>query len=89
MISTQVWDDMLQDLAEKEAAEARTDVDEQWSAYLRSLQVTKEIDAVVIGGENGPAPCPLCNGKGVRVMFGKESKCEWCDGKGFVDEGAV
>ena len=30
-----VWDDMLQDLAEREAAEARTDVDEQWSAYLR------------------------------------------------------
>ena len=84
-----VWDGMLQDLAEKEAAEARTDVDEQWSAYLRSLQVTREIDAVMIGGENGPAPCPLCNGKGVRVMFGKESKCEWCDGQGFVDEGAV
>ena len=80
-----VWDDMLQDLAEREAAEARTDVDEQWSAYLRSLQVTREIDAVVIGGENGPAPCPLCNGKGVRVMFGKESKCEWCDGQGFVE----
>ena len=80
-----VWDDMLQDLAEREAAEARTDVDEQWSAYLRSLQVTREIDAVVIGGENGPAPCPLCNGKGVRVMFGKESKCEWCDGQGYVD----
>ena len=84
-----VWDDMLQDLAEREAAEARTDVDEQWSAYLRSLQVTREIDAVMIGGVDGPAPCPLCNGKGVRVMFGKESKCEWCDGKGFVDEGAV
>ena len=78
-----------QDLAEREAAEARTDVDEQWSAYLRSLQVTREIDAVMIGGENGPAPCPLCNGKGVRVMFGKESKCEWCDGQGFVDGGAV
>ena len=80
-----VWDDMLQDLAEKEAAEARTDVDEQWSAYLRSLQVTREIDAVMIGGVDGPAPCPLCNGKGVRVMFGKESKCEWCDGQGFVE----
>ena len=84
-----VWDDMLQDLAEREAAEARTDVDEQWSAYLKSLQVTREIDAVMIGGVDGPSPCPLCNGKGVRVMFGKESKCEWCDGKGFVDEGAV
>ena len=84
-----VWDDMLQDLAEKEAAEARTDVDEQWSAYLRSLKVTREIDAVMIGGVDGPPPCPLCNGKGVRVMFGKESKCEWCDGQGFVDEGAV
>ena len=80
-----VWDDMLQDLAEREAAEARTDVDEQWSAYLRSLQVTREIDAVMIGGVDGPSPCPLCNGKGVRVMFGKESKCEWCDGQGFVD----
>jgi kynurenine 3-monooxygenase len=80
-----VWDGMLQDLAEKEAAEARTDVDEQWSAYLRSLQVTREIDAVMIGGVDGPAPCPLCNGKGVRVMFGKESKCEWCDGQGYVD----
>ena len=84
-----VWDDMLQDLAEKEAAEARTDVDEQWSAYLRSLKVTREIDAVMIGGVDGPPPCPLCNGKGVRVMFGKESKCEWCDGQGYVDEGAV
>ena len=84
-----VWDGMLQDLAEKEAAEARTDVDEQWSAYLRSLQVTREIDAVMIGGVDGPPPCPLCNGKGVRVMFGKESKCEWCDGQGYVDEGAV
>ena len=41
-----VWDGMLQDLAEREAAEARTDVDEQWSAYLKSLQVTREIDAV-------------------------------------------
>ena len=80
-----VWDDMLQDLAEREAAEARTDVDEQWSAYLRSLQVTREIDAVMIGGVDGPPPCPLCNGKGVRVMFGKESKCEWCDGQGYVD----
>ena len=40
---------MLQDLAEREAAAARTDVDEQWSAYLRSLQVTREIDAVMIG----------------------------------------
>ena len=80
-----VWDDMLQDLAEKEAAEARTDVDEQWSAYLKSLQVTREIDAVMIGGVDGPSPCPLCNGKGVRVMFGKESKCEWCDGQGYVD----
>ena len=86
MISTQVWDDMLQDLAEKAAAEARTDVDEQWSAYLRSLQVTREIDAVMIGGVDGKtAPCPLCNGKGVRIMFGKESKCEWCDGQGYVD----
>jgi hypothetical protein len=80
-----VWDDMLQDLAEREAAEARTDVDEQWSAYLKSLQVTREIDAVMIGGVDGPSPCPLCNGKGVRVMFGKESVCEWCDGQGYVD----
>ena len=66
-----VWDDMLQDLAEKEAAEARTDVDEQWSAYLRSLQVTKEIDAVMIGGVDGPAPCPLCK----REMRMKEVAC--------------
>ena len=80
-----VPDEAADALAEREAAEARTDVDEQWSAYLRSLQVTREIDAVAIGGENGPAPCPLCNGKGVRVMFGKESKCEWCDGQGYVD----
>ena len=84
-----VWDDILQDLAEREAAEARTDVDEQWSAYLKTLQITKEIDAVVIGGVDGPAPCPLCNGKGVRAMFGKESTCEWCVGKGFVDDGAA
>ena len=67
-----VWDGMLQDLAEKEAAEARTDVDEQWSAYLRSLQVTREIDAVMIGGVDGkqrPArsatarACASCSGR--------------------------
>ena len=55
----------------------------------QDLVADDEIDAVMIGGVEGPSPCPLCNGKGVRVMFGKESKCEWCDGKGFVDEGAV
>ena len=41
-----IWDDMLQDDAEREAAAARSDVDEQWSKYLESLKVTKgEIDA--------------------------------------------
>lgn len=86
-----IWDDLAQDEAEREAAEARTDVDEQWSKYLESLRVTKgEIDAVVIGGVDGPAPCRLCNGKGFRVMFGgkgaKEVPCEWCGGRGYEEE---
>ena len=59
-----IWDDLLQDDAEREAAAARSDVDEQWSKYLESLKVTKgEIDAVIIGGVDGPAPCRLCNGQ--------------------------
>ena len=86
-----IWDDMLQDEAEREAAEARSDVDEQWSKYLESLRVTKgEIDSVVIGGVDGPAPCRLCNGKGYRVLFGgrgaKEAPCEWCGGKGYEED---
>ena len=86
-----IWDDLAQDEAEREAAEARTDVDEQWSKYLESLKVTKgEIEGVVIGGVDGPAPCRLCNGKGYRVMFGgkgaKETPCEWCGGKGYEEE---
>ena len=85
-----IWDDMLQDEAEAEAAAARSDVDEQWSKYLESLKVTKEVDAVIIGGVDGPAPCRLCNGKGYRVMFGgkgaKEAPCEWCGGKGYEEE---
>ena len=86
-----IWDDLLQDDAEREAAAARTDVDEQWSKYLESLRVTKgEIDAVVIGGVDGPAPCRLCNGKGYRVMFGgkgaRETPCEWCGGRGYEEE---
>ena len=86
-----IWDDLLQDEAEREAAAARTDVDEQWSKYLESLRVTKgEIDAVLIGGVDGPAPCRLCNGKGYRVMFGgkgaKEAPCEWCSGRGYEEE---
>ena len=84
-----IWDDMLQDEAEAEAAAARSDVDEQWSKYLESLKVTKEVDAVIIGGVDGPAPCRLCNGKGYRVMFGgkgaKEAPCEWCGGKGYEE----
>jgi hypothetical protein len=86
-----IWDDLLQDEAEAEAAAARSDVDEQWSKYLESLRVTKgEIDAVVIGGVDGPAPCRLCNGKGYRVLFGgkgaKETPCEWCGGKGYEED---
>ena len=86
-----IWDDMLQDEAEAEAAAARSDVDEQWSKYLESLKVTKgEIDSVVIGGVDGPAPCRLCNGKGYRVLFGgkgaKEAPCEWCGGRGYEEE---
>ena len=86
-----IWDDMAQDAAEREAAAARTDVDEQWSKYLESLRVTKgEIDSVVIGGFDGPAPCRLCNGKGYRVLFGgrgaKEAPCEWCGGRGYEEE---
>ena len=86
-----IWDDMAQDAAEREAAAARTDVDEQWSKYLESLRVTKgEIDSVVIGGVDGPAPCRLCNGKGYRVLFGgkgaKETPCEWCGGRGYEEE---
>ena len=86
-----IWDDLLQDEAEAEAAASRTEVDEQWSKYLESLKVTKgEIEGVVIGGVDGPAPCRLCNGKGYRVMFGgkgaKETPCEWCGGKGYEEE---
>jgi hypothetical protein len=89
-----IWDDMAQDAAEREAAAARTDVDEQWSKYLESLRVTKgEIDAVLIGGVDGPAPCRLCNGKGYRVLFGgrgaKEAPCEWCGGKGYEEDSKV
>ena len=86
-----IWDDMLQDEAEAEAAASRTEVDEQWSKYLESLKVTKgEIEGVVIGGVDGPPPCRLCNGKGYRVMFGgkgaKEAPCEWCGGKGYEED---
>ena len=86
-----IWDDMLQDEAEAEAAAARSSVDEEWSKYLESLKVTKgEIEGVVIGGVDGPAPCRLCNGKGYRVMFGgkgaKETPCEWCGGKGYEED---
>ncbi len=86
-----IWDDMLQDEAEAEAAAARSSVDEEWSKYLESLKVTKgEIEGVVIGGVDGPAPCRLCNGKGYRVLFGgkgaKEAPCEWCGGKGYEEE---
>ncbi len=86
-----IWDDMLQDEAEAEAAAARSVVDEEWSKYLESLKVTKgEIEGVVIGGVDGPAPCRLCNGKGSRVMFGgkgaKETPCEWCGGKGYEED---
>ena len=86
-----IWDDILQDEAEAEAAAARSEVDEEWSKYLDSLKVTKgEIDAVVIGGVDGPAPCRLCNGKGYRVLFGgrgaKEAPCEWCGGRGYEEE---
>ena len=86
-----IWDDMLQDEAEAEAAAARSEVDEEWSKYLESLKVTKgEIEGVVIGGVDGPAPCRLCNGKGYRVMFGgkgaKETPCEWCGGRGYEEE---
>ena len=86
-----IWDDMLQDEAEAEAEAARTEVDEEWSKYLESLKVTKgEIEGVVIGGVDGPAPCRLCNGKGYRVMFGgkgaKEAPCEWCGGKGYEED---
>ena len=78
-------------VAEREAAEARSEVDVEWSKYLESLRVTKgEIDAVLIGGVDGPAPCRLCNGKGFRVMFGgkgaKEAPCEWCGGRGYEEE---
>lgn len=82
-----IWDDLLQEEAEAEARAARSDVDDQWSAYLETLKVTKgEIDAVVIGGVDGPAPCRLCNGKGFRVMFKKETPCEWCGGRGYEEE---
>ena len=86
-----IWDDLAQEEAEAEAAAARSDVDEQWSKYLESLKVTKgEIDAVVIVGVDGPAPCRLCNGKGYRVLFGgrgaKEAPCEWCGGRGYEEE---
>ena len=86
-----IWDDLLQDEAEAEAAAARSEVDEEWSKFLESLKVTKgEIEGVVIGGVDGPAPCRLCNGKGYRVMFGgkgaKETPCEWCGGKGYEED---
>jgi hypothetical protein len=86
-----IWDDLLQDEAEREAADARSEVDVEWSKYLESLRVTKgEIDAVLIGGVDGPAPCRLCNGKGFRVMFGgrgaKEAPCEWCGGRGYEED---
>ena len=89
-----IWDDLLQDEAEREAADARSEVDVEWSKYLESLRVTKgEIDAVLIGGVDGPAPCRLCNGKGFRVMFGgrgaKEAPCEWCGGKGYEEDSKV
>ena len=82
----QVWDDMLQAEAEAEAEQARTDVDRAWSDYLASLRVTEELDVTVIG-EGGLAPCRLCNGKGVRVLFKKEVPCEWCDGSGVAQDG--
>ena len=82
----QVWDDMLQAEAEAEAAAAKTDVDRAWSDYLASLRVTEELDVTVIG-EGGLAPCRLCNGKGVRVLFKKEVPCEWCDGSGIAQDG--
>mmetsp|Transcript_20962 Transcript_20962/g.63167 ORF Transcript_20962/g.63167 Transcript_20962/m.63167 type:complete len:279 (+) Transcript_20962:413-1249(+) len=80
-----VWDDMLQDLAETEAAAARTDVDRAWSQYLASLRLGAELDVTVIGGDAGLRPCPLCNGKGVRTLFGKETTCEWCGGSGSLE----
>ena len=83
----QVWDDLLQDEAEAEAAAARTDVDVAWSEYLASLRLTEELDVTIIGGENGETPCRLCNGKGVRVLFGREQPCEWCRGTGIEAPG--
>lgn len=80
-----VWDDILQEAAEEEAANTRTDVDREWSRYLASLRVTEELDVTVIGGDSGARPCDLCNGKGVRRLFGQESTCEWCQGKGTQD----
>lgn len=81
-----VWDDLLQADAEAEAEAARTDVDREWSAYLASLTFGDELAGVtVIGGEAGLAPCRLCNGKGVRILFKKEAPCEWCAGTGTED----
>ena len=77
-----VWDRMLQDFAEREAAAARTDVDVAWSRYLASLRLGAELDVTVIGGESGLRPCDLCNGKGFRRLFGEETTCEWCSGEG-------
>lgn len=82
----QVWDDLLQADAEAEAEAARTDVDRAWSEYLASLRVTEELDVTVIGGEGGAAPCRLCNGKGVRVLFKQEVPCEWCGGSGIAQD---
>ena len=79
-----VWDDMLQDVAEKEAAAARTDVDRAWSEYLKSLRLTEELDVTLVGGDDGLRPCPLCNGKGFRKLFGEEVTCEWCGGSGVA-----
>lgn len=84
-----VWDSELTELAEDEAAASRDAIDKEWTAFRqRNLELTRRLkdvaDVEIIGGESGAPPCRLCNGKGVREIFGKEEPCDWCEGTGIA-----
>jgi len=86
-----IWDAELQNQAEEEAADMRTDVDDKWTDFKRKNldigQTMKNdgIEIVKIGGQDGAAPCPLCNGKGQRIRFKTAYVCDWCQGSGIND----
>lgn len=86
-----VWDEELNELAEQEAKLNRGPLDEEWTAFRRrNLELGRdlkdEFDVEIIGGDRGKAPCRLCNGKGVRSLFGEERPCDWCKGTGVDSE---